>query len=183
MPKDQSAYFRRRNEEFQTKVGVQITAVEAAIQTVRLKQSKLLKTKEKIYKHARVKKMFHNLTRPAGIEKVVESINIGTIGQEKNSLESPGEKWNREYEGNLTEMCGLVDDALRIMQKTLDKKGEEEKKYKDLAKKAEDFQNSCLSKLQDLKSEGRKPFQITGNESIGADYQYAKTPFQCYTTQ
>lgn len=183
MPKDQSAYFKRRNEEFQNKVNSQVAAVEASLQTVSMKHTKLLRAKEKLFRHTRVKKLFQNMTRPSGIEEVVRDINSGTFTHDKGAVETPGEQWRKEYENNLVELCGLVDDALRVMQKNLDKKSEEEKKYRDLAKKAEEFQNSCLSKLNDLKSEGRKSFQITGSESVGADYQYSRTPFQCYTNQ
>lgn len=176
MPKNTKAaeaYFGRRHQSLQDANDKHLQAVQENLRTARAKKADLLKAQSLLIKHAQVRKLFLRLTKTADLEKTVTAIDEGT-------KTNKGQQWEGQYIENLTELCRLTDDALITLKKVVSKKEEEEKKIMEIQRKAEEFHNSCLAKLQELKTEGQKPFQISSTDGPGGDYLYSKTPFQCY---
>jgi hypothetical protein len=184
MPKSEKAaesYFNRRHKALQENIDKHLAAVQENIRTARAKKSELIRKKSLLIKHTQIRRLFVKLAKPADIERVVTAINGATGPEVQNpGNENRGQQWEEAYEANLNELCRLTDDGLTNIKKLIQKKEEEEKKLLEIQRKVEEFHNSCLVKLQELKTEGQKPFQISSSEGPGNDYLYSQTPFQCY---
>lgn len=175
------AFFHKKHGELQKVLTKQCDAVQDNLRTVRQKHAGLLKTKGEFIKHNQVRKMFLHLSKLSHIEKTVNAINECTKDDvTPNGARTRGEQWEEKYIENMQEMCRLTEDALTNYGKFIAKKEEEEKKIREIQKKAEEFHNSCLAKLKELKEEGNRPFEVTSNAGSSGDRLYANTPFQCY---
>jgi hypothetical protein len=179
--KNAETFFEKKHNELKEKIDKHLQAVQENIRTARARKADLIKGKASIIKHTHVRKLFLKLTKPADLERAVNAINEGTkMSDDVDSGGNKGQQWEAQYTDNLVECFRLIDCTILDMKKIIHKKEEEEKKLIEIQRKAEEFHNSCLGRIQELKTEGQKPFQITSNDGTGADYLYSKTPFQCY---
>lgn len=183
--KPKTEYFDRKFQKEREKMEKDLQVIQDKVKSARAKKAELLKRRSCVFKHVRVKNAFLKMTKVSDLERVVSAIDDGTKLGETLGIEGEqkgmGEEWEQNFVTNLEELCRVADDALTNIQKYIKLKEKEADKITVEMGKTQDFYNSCLEKLKEMKSEEEKPFQINSIESSGNDYLYENTPFQCYS--